>query len=196
MNKFKNRIGVAACAAMLVMLSLPATARAQQYASNDKYVPDPGVTLKVTVTISRWEGDKKVGSSPYVLMVVPSWGPRAEHGIDGENTTLQMGADYPLPAPTVTDGKATTGVSYKTLGTNIRVAGKPADEGKYNLVVSVQDSQVDKPRTPAQSLPIFQTFRADNRLTMKDGQTVQYTVATDAASGQVVKLDVTMNVVK
>ena len=30
------------------------------------------ITLKVTVTISRWEGEKKVASSPYILMVVPS----------------------------------------------------------------------------------------------------------------------------
>jgi predicted small secreted protein len=31
---------------------------------------------------------------------------------------------------------------------------------------------------------------------MRDGQTVQYTVATDAVTGQVVKLDVTVNVLK
>ena len=31
---------------------------------------------------------------------------------------------------------------------------------------------------------------------MRDGQTTQYAVATDTITGQVVKLDVTMNVVK
>ena len=181
---------------MLMMLSLPSAAAAQRMGGNEKIVPDPGITLKVTVTISRWEGDKKVGTSPYVLMVVPSWGPRAENSMDGESTTLQMGSDYPLPAPTVVDGKPSTGVSYKTLGTNIRIAAKPVEEGKYNVFVGVNDSQVDKARASSAAFPTFQTFRADNRLTMKDGQTVQYTVATDPSTGQVVKLDVTMNVIK
>jgi hypothetical protein len=187
-----------AAAAILMVSVLPTSAAGQVMSPNAKYVPDPGLTLKVTVTISRWEGEKKVGSSPYVLMVVPSWGERAEKGIDGESTSLQMGGEYPLPTPMIQpgDGKVTTSLSYKTLGTNIRIAAKPADEGKFNLMVSVNDSQVEKARTQTQPAPSFQTFRAENRLTMRDGQTVQYTVATDAVTGQVVKLDVTVNVLK
>ncbi len=193
-----NRFAILAVAAVLMLDVLPRVAAAQTMSPNAKYVADPGLTLKVTVTISRWEGEKKVGSSPYVLMVVPSWGDRAEKGIDGESTSLQMGGEYPLPTPMIQpgDGKPTTGISYKTLGTNIRIAARPADEGKYNLVVSVNDSQVDKAKTPAQPAPSFQTFRAENRLTMRDGQTIQYTVATDAVTGQIVKLDVTMNILK
>lgn len=191
-----NRVFPIACATLLAALVLPAVANAQAYGSNDKYMPDPGVTLKVTVAISRWAGDKKVGNSPYVLMVVPSWGARAERGIEGEATSLQMGSDYPLGyTTTVTDGKSVSAMSYKALGTNVRITAKPADEGRYTLYVMVQDTQVDKPA--ANNLPpSFQTFRADNRLTMRDGQTVQYTMATDAISGQVLRLDVTMNVIK
>jgi hypothetical protein len=33
-------------------------------------------------------------------------------------------------------------------------------------------------------------------LTLRDGQTTQYAVATDTITGQIVKLDVTMNVMK
>ena len=193
-----HRFVVAACAAVLMMLCVPAAGRAQAMGGpNPKIVPDPGITLKVTVTISRWEGDKKVGSSPFVLMVKPSYGERAERGIDGETVSLQMGSDYPMPATTtMVDGKPAPGLSYKALGTNIRLAAKPADDGKYTLYVSVQDSQVDKPRGTNQTLPSFQTFRAENRLSMRDGQTLQYTVASDATSGQLIKLDVTMNVIK
>lgn len=193
-----NRFVMLAVAAVMMIGVLPRVAAAQTITPNSKYVADPGLNLKITVTISRWEGEKKVGSSPYVLMVVPSWGERAERGIDGESTSLQMGGEYPLPTPTIQsgDGKPTTGLTYKTLGTNIRIAARPADEGKYNLVVSVNDSQVDKAKTPNQPAPSFQTFRAENRLTMRDGQTMQYTVATDAVTGQIVKLDVTMNIVK
>ena len=94
------------------------------------------------------------------------------------------------------EGKSVTGLSYKALGTNIRIAAKPADEGRYNMFVMVQDSQVERPQSANQVVPSFQTFRADNRLTMRDGQTTQYTVATNTISGQVVKLDVTVNVIK
>ena len=55
------------------------------------------VTLKVTVAISRWDGDKKISSAPYVLMVVPSYGRRAENGDDGDHTTVQMGSETPVP---------------------------------------------------------------------------------------------------
>ena len=191
-----SRIIRVAWAALVTALMLPAVANAQAYGPNDKYAPDPGVTLKVTVAISRWSGDKKVGNSPYILMVVPSWGARAERGMEGEATSLQMGSDYPLGVnTTIVEGKPVTGMSYKALGTNIRITGKPADDGRYTLYVMVQDTQVDKPAANNMP-PSFQTFRADNRLTMKDGQTLQYTMATDAISGQVLKLDVTLNVLK
>ncbi len=64
------------------------------------------------------------------------------------------------------------------------------------IFVSVQDSQVDKARGTNQTLPSFQSFRSSNRLSMRDGQSLQYTAATDAISGQLIKLDVTLNVIK
>ena len=184
-----RRIIVTACLATVLLLAAAPAAFAQQFGGSDPVTPNPGIVLKVTVNISRWEGEKKVGNSPYVLMVVPSWGGRAAKNVDGERTSLQMGSEYPLPPGA--DGK----VNYKALGTNITVAAHPVEAGKYNLNVSVQDTQVDRPK-PNQGLPSFQNFRADNRLVMADGQTIQYTVATDAITGQIVKLDVTMNVIK
>ena len=157
------------------------------------------VTLKVTVTISRWEGEKKVASAPYILMVVPSYGRRAEEGSDGDATTVQMGSEVPVPSTTITDGKPVMSYSYRNLGTNISVAGRPVDDGRYNVFVSVQDSQLSpmpSGQTGQAAAPRYSTFRSNNRLTLRDGQTTQYTVATDTISGQVVKLDVTMNLIK
>ena len=155
------------------------------------------VTLKVTVTISRWDAEKKISNSPYVLMVVPSYGKHAEVGQDGDHTTVQMGSETPVPATTLTDGKTVPSYQYKNLGTNINVAARPVDDGKYNILVSVQDSQLGAPQTIAGGTAArYLTFRSSNRLTMRDGQTTQYAVATDTITGHVVKLDVTMNVVK
>ena len=155
------------------------------------------VTLKVTITISRWDAEKKVSSSPYVLMVVPSYGKVAEMGADGDSTTVQMGSETPVPSTAITEGKPAPSYQYKNLGTNISVSARPVDEGRYNVSVGVQDSQLGTPQTIAGStVARYLTFRSNNRLTMRDGQTTQYAVATDTITGQVVKLDVTMNVVK
>jgi hypothetical protein len=52
------------------------------------------VTLKLTVVILRFEGEKKIGSLPFVLMVIPG-GER-----DGDGTSIQMGSDVPIPTTT------------------------------------------------------------------------------------------------
>ena len=184
-----RRLVATACLTAFVALATAPPVLAQQLSGGGAPTPNPGIVLKVTVNISRWEGEKKVGNSPYVLMVVPSWGERASKNVDGDRTSLQMGSEYPLPLGA--DGK----VNYKPLGTNITAAAHPVEAGKYNVYVSVQDTQVDRPK-PNMGLPSFQNFRADNRLVMGDGQTIQYSVATDAITGQIVKLDVTLNVVK
>ena len=46
------------------------------------------------------------------------------------------------------------------------------------------------------ALPSFQSFSSAMHLIMKDGQTTQYTTATDKISGEVVKVDVTLNVIR
>jgi hypothetical protein len=192
-RRFVVAAGVAA-----VMLGTPvAGASGDQLPGQGGIGQTSAVTLKVTVTISRWDAEKKVSSSPYVLMVVPSYGKRAEEGADGDSTIVQMGSETPVPSTTVTDGKTVPTYSYKNLGTNINVSGRPVDDSKYNIQVGVQDSQLGAPQTIAGStVARYLTFRSNNRLTMRDGQTVQYAVATDTITGQVVKLDVTMNVLK
>lgn len=197
-----RRFVVAAGVAAAVLGTMPVVG-----ASGDRLAgqAQPGVgqtsavTLKVTVTISRWDGEKKVSSSPYVLMVVPSYGKNAEAGHDGDHTTVQMGSETPVPSTTISaaDGKVSPSYQYKNLGTNINVAARPVDDGRYNILVGVQDSQLGAPQTIAGgSVARYLTFRSNNRLTMRDGQTTQYAVATDTITGHVVKLDVTMNVVK
>jgi hypothetical protein len=186
-----------------VMLSAGSVAAKQAGGGPPQTPVQPGVgqtsavTLKVTVTISRWDAEKKVSSSPYVLMVVPSYGKYAEVGQDGEQTVIQMGSETPVPATTMTEGKTVSTYQYKNIGTNISVAARPVDDGRFNVSVGVQDSQLGAPQTVAGGTAArYLTFRSNNRLTMRDGQTIQYAVATDTVSGQVVKLDVTMNVVK
>jgi hypothetical protein len=49
---------------------------------------------------------------------------------------------------------------------------------------------------PAPGNPSFRSFRASDSLVLKDGQTAQFTTAVDKVSGEIVKVDVTLTVVK
>ena len=184
---------LAACAVMMLAAASPLTA-IDQVIAGSQVASEPAVTLKVTVTISKWNGDKKISSAPFILMVVPSYGERAAH--DGDATTLQMGSEVPVPSTTVTEGKSVPSVQYRTIGTNISSAARPLGGGAFNVYVAVQDTQLDASTSGTNAFPRMQNFRASNRLTMRDGATVQFTVATDTVTGNVTKLDVTMTVVK
>lgn len=153
------------------------------------------VPLKVTVTISRFEGEKKTASLPFVLWVNTG---------DSGSGTIQMGSDVPVPtttfSPIAANGKdvsvPTTSFTYKSLGTNITCQATALADGLYRLMLTVNDSQVFRQATPAALGPIFQSFKTVNSPILRDGQTAQFAVATDKTSGEVIKLDVTLNLVK
>jgi hypothetical protein len=148
----------------------------------------PPVPLKVTVTISRWEGEKRTASLPFVLWVNT-----------GGQGNVQMGSDVPVPTVGVKEGATTPtqSFSYRTLGTNINCKAEIVSEGLYRLTVDVNDAQVFRGNSASSSYgPIYQNFRSSNSPMLRDGQTVQFAVATDKTSGEVIKLDVMLNLVK
>lgn len=151
--------------------------------------------LKLTVVISRYEGEKKIGSLPFVLAVIP--------GTDrlGDGTTLQMGSEVPIPSTTIADGKPVMSYQYRSVGTQITASARAYEDGRYQLSLRVTDSQIlsetsSVPGDPTRGLPRFQSFTSSTGLLLRDGQTMQYTAATDKTSGEVVRIDVTLNVVK
>lgn len=58
-----------------------------------------------------------------------------------------------------------------------------------------QPSPQGEPPT-LKDIPTFRTFTSSQTLILKDGQTTQFTTATDRVSGEVTKVDVTLTVVK
>jgi len=161
------------------------TALAQQ---TEKAPEPPKIPLKVTVTVSRFDGDKKTASLPFVLWV---------NAGDRNGSSIQMGTEVPVPSTSLTDGKVVQSYTLRSLGTNITCDATAMADGLYRLALSVQDSQVfrQSPANPS-GLASFQSFRSTNAPILKDGQTVQFAVATDKTSGEVIKIDVTLNVVK
>lgn len=156
--------------------------------------------LRVQVVFTKYQGETKVASLPYTLTC--NTGER-------QPAVLRMGIEVPVPVPL----KDSSGLSiqYKSVGTNIDCrAGVPSPDGRFRLDLQVEQSSIysapeDKERRPKPpgmtdagpaGVPMFRTFRSTFNPILRDGQTVQYTAATDPVSGEVVKIDVTVNVVK
>ena len=147
--------------------------------------------LKVTVTLSRFTGEKKTSSLPFVLMLVAG---------DERSTTVQMSSSVPVPQTSVVDGKATPSYSYQNFGTNISASAKMVDAASCNLSISISDSQMNPDGVSSapelKGLPRTQNFTSSPRLILRDGTTVSYNAGTDKFTGEIVKVDVTMNIVK
>jgi hypothetical protein len=181
--------------------------------AQDKPTPAPPrpagavMPLKIQVVISRYQGEKKISSLPYTLSV-NSTSTNPADIMNGSHASLRMGAKVPVTmmATPAVDGKPIPGVAtagpfqYQDVGTNIDCYVWPMDEGRFRVAITVDDSSVyadDKePAGATKGSPTFRSFRASDSIILKDGGTAQFTTATDKVSGEVVKVDVTLTVVK
>jgi hypothetical protein len=173
----------------------PPPAGAQQAAQPSP--PRPLVSLKVQVVISRYQGEKKLSSLPYSLAVTANSRP----------SSLRMGAQVPIemtswPSNVPADAPVMRGpVSYRDIGTKIDADASSLDEGRFRIQVTINDTSVyTEGQTAAGTLklnvPTFRTFESSETLVLKDGQSSQFTAATDKVSGEVTRVDVTLTVVK
>jgi hypothetical protein len=158
------------------------------------------VPLRVTVLLSRHRGEKRVSSLPYMLGVTAN----------EIKTTLRMGVDVPVVQTVfanVVDGKSIpqSSYTYKNIGTNIdcTALSSNASPGLFELRITVSDSSIgldtpDKTEKTGivQNVPTFRNFNTSFSILLRDGQTTQYTSATDPVTGEVTKVDVTLNIIK
>ncbi len=204
--KIRFAAGIALIAALLappLVAQEPVPPPEASQPPGGRKTPAP-VPLKVTVVLSRYQGEKRISSMPYVLGVMASgWGA-------GPKTALRMGVEVPVAQTRITtDGKPgpVSSYSYRDVGTNID-CGATFDEsrpGIFQLALTVSDSSVglDTPKRAgggdgpvAPDLPSFRNFNSSFTALLRDGQTMQYTSATDPVSGEVMKIDVTAAVMK
>ena len=202
--KIRFAAGVAVIAAVLaVPLGAQDPPKSPPPGQSDaaRKIPPP-IPLKVTVVLSRFQGEKRISNMPYILGVTASgWGA-------GPKTALRMGVEVPVAQTRITsDGKPgpVSSYTYRDVGTNID-CGATFDEsrpGLFQLALTVSDSSlgIDAAKPGAGSpvvpdLPSFRNFNSSFTALLRDGQTMQYTSATDPVSGEVMKIDVTVNVMK
>jgi len=158
--------------------------------------PKPGQqSLKVQVVLSRYQGEKKMSSLPYTLTVTPN--------MPGK-TILRMGAQIPLATSiSVTEGgPPVSSFNYREVGTSIDCAAATMEGGKYYLLITIEDSSIYPNEDAGAGAgkaglhPSFRSFKSNEAIVLSDGQSSQYTSATDKVTGEVVKVDVTLSVLK
>lgn len=167
--------------------------------ASDKVVsPLPGpppprmtVPLKLSIVLSKYQGDKKISSLPYAMSL----------NSDNYRVSLRMGAQVPLTTAGGGPDKTGTQFTYRDVGLNIDASAAAIDAGLYRLNITVGDSTIVPPSqlqgAPSYSAaPIFRNFTVSNSVVLKDGQSTQLSTAADPLSGDIMRVDVTLTVAK
>jgi hypothetical protein len=177
----------------------------------------PYPPAKVDVVIERYQADKKISSMPFSL-----WVTGGAPGRSASQGSVRIGVDVPVGSTTATRGSnapgstrtdTTTAPEYRNVGTSIDCYLTMTDDGKYVLQVNLSDTSIFDPtaqrqaaliakglaapttRTPDSSAA-FRTLSFNNTLQMHDGQSAELASATDKITGEVVKAQVTLTIVK
>jgi hypothetical protein len=203
-NRYLHRLGMAP----MLVLALSGTIFAQDKPVQDKPVQDKAepspppnvaamVPLKVQVVISRYQGDKKISSLPYMLSV----NAQDKNDRREEISRLRMGARLPMQTFPLAEGRSGAPLSYQDFGTNIDCWATIVDASRFKIALTIDDSSLYTVEEIAQFAkntgnPIVRQFRISNSAILKDGQSTQFTAAADRISGESVRVDVTVSVVK
>ncbi|HEV2500528.1 MAG TPA: hypothetical protein VGY31_13190 [Terriglobia bacterium] len=159
------------------------------------------IPVKVNVVISEYDGAKEVSVLPYTLSAF------ASQSKGRFRSSLRMGLNVPITY-------GSNQITYKGVGTNIDCDVSPIEGGSFEVHVSLQRSSVYPPSSSeakatlqlstlsresaiiATNDPVFGQFNATFDAVLRDGQTKESTIATDPVSGHVIKVDVTLHLVK
>src|ERR1700676_4519629 len=161
-----------------------------------------GQQLRLQVVFTEFDGDKKVKSLPYTLLIragIP--------GAEREWARLRMGSKVPVFV-----GTNLASNQYVDVGTNIDCFAWQIGEGYYRVTLNLERSwaegdaiaRSDKSSNPAPSdksevpfsPPIIRQFKSESSVTVRDGQALETNFATDPVTGKVVRLEVTVSAVK
>ena len=151
------------------------------------------VPLDVQVVIGKYQGDKRISSVPYLLAV----------NANSSQAQLNIGSEVAVPVtnfvPIGTDDKAKPPMrsfNYRNIGTSISASAQSVDADRFELDLSIDETGVGTNAVDGNDLPTFKTFKTRNKLLLRSGQSRMFTAATDRVSGETVRIEVTLTVVK
>jgi hypothetical protein len=183
----------------------PATAGIPQVGTR----PGPVIPLRVQIVVSRYLGEKRVSSLPYMLAVNANDGMLDPSGAflpSGGPARIRSGAEIPIATLAIPKGSPVKGpqgaVDYKGIGTNIDCTATSTDDGRFKVSLSIDDTSVYPEGQTAQGVakledvPSFRSFQSHNALILREGQSEEFTATADKITGEVTKIVVTVMRVK
>lgn len=183
MMKLRTRVA----GILLFMLIVPAYAHAQAEESRTH--------LRLDILLSEYDGSKEVDSLPYTLFLES-----AHNG--ARNRAVRMGLKIPI---VVANSGSTQQITYQDIGTDIDARATTIDYGSYDLDMNIDRSSVYSANQGTDQTgkipqvggsPVVRSFRSSFDLGLRDGQTAQGPSATDPFNGHVLKISVTLHVLK
>jgi hypothetical protein len=149
----------------------------------------PPRLVRVQIVLLRYRGERKLSSLPYTVLA----------STDNRNVRVRMGVEVPVSVP--------PGYQYKNVGTNIDCRVEERAQDLYQVRLDAENSSVYRRTEDASSgvsseasiaedRPMFRTFKVSISPVLHDGQSVQGVASTDPVTGEVVKIDLTLNVVR
>lgn len=191
-------------ASVLVLAMFLPICRAQdKQKQEDKPKSEVSTTpVKATIVFTEYDGDKKTKSLPYTLYI------NAPDTAEFKGwVKLRVGSRVP-----VYTGGDKGSMTYLDVGTNIDARAYRTPESYFltylrlerswvegDVLVPVQkppEATVPDPHAGSFREPIVRQFTSELDLKLRDGQTLESTMATDPISGKVLKVEVTLAVVK
>lgn len=157
--------------------------------------------VKATIVFTEYDADKKTKSLPYTVYI------NAPDASEVKSQWVRMRVGSRVPVYT---GGSTGNMTYLDIGTNIDARAAHTPEGHFLLNLNLERSWaegytlVPVQRPPEQmdphagsfQEPIIRNFRSELDLKLREGQTLETTMATDPVSGKVMKVEVSLSVVK
>ncbi len=185
-------------AALVVLFALNAGVAGQEKLKAT-LEPKPSVPVKIVVVFTEYDGEKKISSFPYTLSALAS-----EH-LGRRQARLRMGLKVPIVTSSNKEGTQSQLV-YQDVGTDIDASVEPLPDNRFHVNLLVRRSSVHTlegankeaawSMGEASGRPILRAFSTEFDSIVRDGQTAQTTMATDPVSGRVLRVEVTLNVVK
>jgi hypothetical protein len=156
----------------------------------------PAMThLRVDLILAEYSGEKKISSLPYTIYVGVG---DTNHPTPGQS--IRMGVRVPIA--TNAEGNQ---FNYESVGTNIDCRASAEADGRYRIEVTIDRSSIYSPDEGGSSgeqvrisggHPIMRSFNSRFDLGLRDGEAGEGISATDPFNGHVLKVSVTIHVVK
>lgn len=149
------------------------------------------ISLKFDVSLSRFQGDRKVASLPFTLV-----------SMGGNRASLRFNAN--VPTRTVTP-QNTESVNYQSIGTNVDISGiAQTSDGRYAATISIADmsivgvdlSNASRAATQPIDPAAIRTTSLLTSVLLRNGETLQFAVGADKITGETVKAEITLTVLK